>query len=41
MIGFDEDADKAVDIKIDGFIQKAIDPDLVIAKVQAILDRNF
>ena len=38
---FDEDdADKALDIKIDGFIKKPIDPDLVTAKVQAILARN-
>ncbi|MBW4458626.1 MAG: response regulator [Nostoc indistinguendum CM1-VF10] len=38
---FDEDdAEKAFDIKIDGFIKKPIDPDLVTAKVQAILARN-
>ncbi|MEH1771097.1 response regulator [Nostoc sp.] len=37
--GFDyDDAYKALDIKIDGFIQKPIDPDVVIAKVRAILD---
>jgi DNA-binding response OmpR family regulator len=39
--GFDEDdADTALDIKIDGFIKKPIDPDIVTAKVQAILDRK-
>ncbi|MGF1939435.1 MAG: response regulator [Nostoc sp. ChiQUE02] len=38
---FDEDdAEKALDIKIDGFINKPIDPDIVTAKVQAILARN-
>ncbi|MBW4429770.1 MAG: response regulator [Nostoc desertorum CM1-VF14] len=38
---FDEDdADKALDIKIDGFIKKPIDPDTVTAKVQEILARN-
>lgn len=37
--GFDEDnAKKADEIKIDGFIQKPIDPDVVITKVRAILD---
>ncbi|MBD2509507.1 response regulator [Nostoc muscorum FACHB-395] len=39
--GFDEDyADKALDIKIDGFIKMPIDPEIVTAKVQAILARN-
>ncbi|MFN6496361.1 MAG: response regulator [Nostoc sp. DedQUE01] len=39
--GFDEDdAEKALDIKIDGFIKKPIHPDIVTAKVQAILARN-
>ncbi|MBD2535232.1 response regulator transcription factor [Nostoc flagelliforme FACHB-838] len=38
---FDEDdADKALDIKIDEFIKKPIDPDIVTAKVQAILAQN-
>jgi CheY-like chemotaxis protein len=39
--GFDEDdVDKAFALKIDGFIKKPIEPDVVIAKVQAILDGN-
>jgi hypothetical protein len=33
-------ADKALDIKIDGFIKKPIDPDIITTKVQAILARN-
>jgi DNA-binding response OmpR family regulator len=36
----EDDAHKALDIKIDGFIQKPIDPDAVIAQVQTILNRN-
>lgn len=37
--GFDyDDAYKGNEIKINGFIQKPIDPDVVIAKVRAILD---
>ncbi|MHC5771903.1 MAG: hypothetical protein ACYTXI_41560 [Nostoc sp.] len=34
----EDDAQKALDIKIDGFIQKPIDCDAVIAQVRAILD---
>ena len=34
----EDDAYKANEIKINGFIQKPIDPDVVIAKVRAILD---
>ncbi|WP_341528825.1 response regulator [Nostoc sp. UHCC 0302] len=36
----EDDAKKALDIKIDGFIQKPIDPDAVITQVRAILDSN-
>ncbi|WP_228038823.1 response regulator [Nostoc sp. LEGE 12450] len=37
--GFDcDNAQKADDIKINGFIQKPIDPDAVIAQVRAILE---
>jgi CheY-like chemotaxis protein len=36
----EDDAKKALDIKIDGFIQKPIDPDAVITQVRAILDQN-
>ncbi|MBD6619758.1 response regulator [Komarekiella sp. 'clone 1'] len=36
----EDDVKKAVDIKIDGFIQKPIDHDAVIAQIQAILDRS-
>ncbi|QSJ21117.1 response regulator [Nostoc sp. UHCC 0702] len=39
--GLDEDdVKKALDIKIDGFIQKPFDPDAVISQVQAILHQN-
>ncbi|MBC1279805.1 response regulator [Nostoc sp. UCD121] len=38
---FDEDdADKALDIKISGFIKNPIDPDIVTTKVQVILAGN-
>ncbi|MEH2104745.1 MAG: hypothetical protein V7K43_00535, partial [Nostoc sp.] len=36
----EDDADKALDIKIDGFIKKPIDPNIVTAKFQAILAQN-
>jgi CheY-like chemotaxis protein len=36
----EDDTQKALDIKIDGFIQKPIDPDAVITQVQTILKRN-
>ncbi|MHC5779024.1 hypothetical protein [Nostoc sp.] len=41
MTAFDEDdTDKALEIKIDGFIKKPIYPDIVTAKVKAILAGN-
>ncbi|RCJ26170.1 response regulator receiver protein [Nostoc minutum NIES-26] len=36
----DDDANKDLDIKIDGFIQKPIDPDVVIAQVRRILSKS-
>jgi CheY-like chemotaxis protein len=39
--GFDyDDAQKADDIKINGFIQKPIEPDTVIAQVRIILEHS-
>ncbi|MEH2155369.1 response regulator [Nostoc sp.] len=40
--GFDEDdAEKALDLKIDGFLKRPIDPNTVTAKFQAILALNL
>ncbi|MBW4560078.1 MAG: response regulator [Mojavia pulchra JT2-VF2] len=36
----EDDINKALDIKIDGLIQKPFDPDVVIDQVRTILDRS-